>query len=105
MHGRLMTKLAIAALFTALAVTSVDARGFSRSGSVTGPRGNTITSQGSGSCAGGSCSSQQTITGPRGGVTTRSNSAQCANGQCTTSHTTTGPRGQSINRQSTITPN
>lgn len=105
MHGRLMTKFAIAALFAALTVTSVDARGFSRSGTITGPRGKVFTTQGGGSCANGSCSSRQSITGPNGKSVTRTNNAQCANGQCTTSHTTTGPNGKSFTRQSTFTRN
>jgi hypothetical protein len=98
------TYLATAALAVALmtaAASSADA-GWVRSGSGTGPRGNSWSSTGSGSCAGGTCSSSQTFTGPRG-TTTRNGSTTCSGGTCNHTGTITGPNGGTINRSSTVT--
>jgi hypothetical protein len=98
------TYLATATLAVALmtaAASSADA-GWVRSGSGTGPRGNSWSSTGSGSCAGGTCSSSQTFTGPRG-TTTRNGSTTCSGGTCNHTGTITGPNGGTINRSSTVT--
>lgn len=47
---------------------------WTRSGSVTGPRGNTATFAGSTSCAGGACNRTTTYTGPNGRDVTATNS-------------------------------
>jgi hypothetical protein len=59
------------AMIGALSVAAIaDANAWTRSATVTGPRG-TSTVQGSGSCANGSCSRSVTRTGPYGGSVTR----------------------------------
>ncbi|MGC2778150.1 MAG: hypothetical protein WA418_21185, partial [Bradyrhizobium sp.] len=65
------TLLLVAALSAAAAV---DANAWTRSGSVTGPRG-TATFGGSGNCSGGACSWQGGGTGPAGNSWSRSGSA------------------------------
>lgn len=105
MNRRNVSKFALTFLITSFLVGEVAAAGIQRSGTITGPRGKTATTQGSGSCAGGSCSSQQSITGPNGRTATRNNSAQCAGGQCTTNHVVAGPNGRGFKRRGTITPN
>jgi hypothetical protein len=98
-----MTKLiALSTLAAALSVgAAADANAWTRSGTVTGPRG-TSTVQGSGSCSGGTCSRSVTRTGPNGNSVTRQGSASCAGGVCTGSSTTTGPNGNTVYRQGTV---
>ena len=98
-----MTKLiALSALAAALSVgAAADANAWTRSGTVTGPRG-TSSVQAQGSCAGGSCSRSVTRTGPNGNSVTRQGSASCAGGVCTGSSTTTGPAGNTIYRQGSV---
>lgn len=95
-----MTKfIAIAALAAAMSVVAVaDASAWTRSGTVTGPRG-TSTIQGSGSCANGTCSRSVTRTGPYGYSATKQSSASCAGGTCSRSATRTGPYGYSVTKQ------
>lgn len=71
----------------------------SRSGSVTGPGGRTATTQGGGSCAGGSCTYGGSVTGPQGRSFNRSGTAtRTAPGQFNSSATYSGPRGRSVAR-------
>ncbi len=104
MKGNLTPVLGAAALLAvALAATPASAGGWSRSGGGVGAYGRTWSSHGSGSCYGGSCSSQQAFTGPRGGVTTRSGATDCAGGTCNHSATITGPYGGTTTRNSSWT--
>jgi hypothetical protein len=92
---------ALAAVFM-IAGSSMAEAGWKRSGTVVGPYGGTTTVQGSGSCAGGVCTSSQTWTGPNGGTTVRKGKRVCASGVCTYSGTLTGPAGRSVARSGTI---
>jgi hypothetical protein len=95
----LATSLVLATSLLFVGTALAEARGFSRSGSVTGPAGGVYHSQGGGSCAGGSCSYGGQTTGPYGGTFSRSGSAtRTAPGQWTTQGTGTGPAGRSYNR-------
>lgn len=65
--------LTMAALAGSLSVaTMAEANAWTRSGTVTGPNGNSVTRSGSGGCAGGVCTGTRTTTGPRGNSVTRS---------------------------------
>lgn len=86
-----------------VAGASIAEAGWSRKASGTGPRGNSWSSTGSGSCYGGSCSSAQTFTGPAGGTTTRSGNTTCAGGTCNHSATVTGPNGNGYTRSGSVT--
>lgn len=102
-----LMKSAYAPLCLAAALVVVGASfaeaGWSRSSGGTGPRGRTWSSTGSGSCAGGTCSSSQTRTGPNGGTVTRSGSTSCSGGTCEHSATRTGPNGGTATRSGSIT--
>lgn len=55
----------------------------SRSGSATGPRGKTFSSQGTASCVrGAGCASTGTYTGPRGNTVNRRSGTTCSGGVC-----------------------
>jgi hypothetical protein len=96
------TILAASSLAVALSfMATADANAWSRSKTVTGPRG-TSTVTASGACANGVCSRQVTRTGPYGNSVSRQGSAQCAGGVCTTSSVTTGPYGGTRYRSSVI---
>jgi hypothetical protein len=103
MHRNLTSILAVGTLaLGALASASTLAEaGWVRSGGGTGPHGRSWSSNGSGGCYGGSCSSHQTFYGPYGGVTTRSGQTTCADGTCNHSATYTGPNGGTATRNST----
>ncbi len=104
MKGNLTPLLGVAVLAAfAIAATPASAGGWSRSGGGVGPYGRTWSSNGSGYCGGGSCSSHQTFYGPDGGVTTRSGGTTCAGGTCNHSATFTGPYGGTRTRNSTWT--
>ena len=94
--------LAVAVSTGFLAVAVSDANAFDRSGGGTGPRGNSYTSSGSGSCSNGTCSSSQSVTGPRGGTAVRNNSGSCSGSSCTVNHSGTGPNGRTYTRSNTI---
>lgn len=96
------TPITLAAAFL-LAGASVADAGWSRKGGGTGPRGNSWSSTGSGSCSGGSCASMQTFTGPNGGTTTRNGSTTCSGGTCNHSATVTGPNGHGYTRSGSVT--
>jgi hypothetical protein len=75
---------------------------WTRSGSVTGPRGNSASFAGSTSCAGGTCNRATTYTGPNGREVTASGSvARTAPGQFSSSGTVTGPRGGTASHSAT----
>ena len=98
--------LASLSLVAALVVFQASAaNAWTRSGGGVGPRGGTWHSSGSGSCAGGSCSSSQSFTGPAGRTTARQGSTTCAGDTCNHSATITGPNGGTVTRNSTITRN
>jgi hypothetical protein len=92
----------IAVLFVAQASA---ANAWTRGGGGVGPGGGTWHSTGSGSCAGGSCSSQQSFTGPAGRTYSRQGSTSCAGGTCNSSATVTGPNGGTVTRSGTISRN
>jgi hypothetical protein len=89
----------VAVLFVAQASA---ANAWTRVGGGVGPRGGTWHSSGAGSCAGGSCSSNQSFTGPAGRTVTRAGSTSCAGGTCNHSATITGPNGGMVTRNSTV---
>jgi hypothetical protein len=91
------SSLAVVLSFAAAA----DANAWTRATTVTGPRG-TSTVTASGACANGVCNRQVTRTGPRGYSVSRQGSAQCAGGVCTTSSVATGPYGGTRYRSSVI---
>jgi hypothetical protein len=96
------TILAASSFAVALSfMATADANAWSRSTTVTGPRG-TATVTASGSCANGVCTRQATRTGPRGYSVSRQGTAQCAGGVCTTSSVVTGPYGGTRYRSSVI---
>lgn len=102
-----MTRFASAILGSALlmaSVASADA-GWQRNGTTTGPRGGQSTFHGSGSCSGGTCSSNQRRTGPAGNSVTRSGTTTCANGSCNGSATYAGPGGNTVTRSRSSTRN
>lgn len=94
--------LAPAALALSLAV-STGADAFQRSGTWTGPAGGVYTSQGSRSCANGSCSSTGSVTGPAGNTVSRTGSSSCAGGVCTGQATYTGPAGRTTTHTYRVT--
>lgn len=82
---------------------AAEASAWSRSGSVTTARG-TYNVQGSGGCGYGSCSRSRTVTGPYGDSVTRQGTVtRTAPGQAYYSGTVTGPYGGTVYRQGTIT--
>lgn len=95
----------LAAVATALLLTGAmitEASAYSRSSTTVGPRGGVWSSQGSGSCSGGSCASSQSVTGPRGHSATRQGSTTCSGGSCQGSATYTGPRGNTATRSRSL---
>lgn len=82
-------------------MVAADANAWSRSKTVTGPRG-TATVNASGACVAGVCSRQVTRTGPYGNSVTRQGIAHCSGGVCTTSSVATGPRGRTVYRSGVI---
>ncbi|MGJ4889065.1 hypothetical protein ACQR0Z_31565 [Bradyrhizobium sp. HKCCYLS3077] len=99
MKTTLGTLLLVAALSAAAAA---DANAWTRSGSITGPRGTTNFGS-SGSCAGGACGWQGGGTGPAGRSWSRSGSASCSGGSCTVQGQGSGPRGNAYSYSRTVT--
>jgi hypothetical protein len=82
--------------------TAAEASAWTRQGTVTTARG-TYTVNGAGSCAGGTCSRSRTVTGPYGGTVTRNGSVtKTGPGQYQYSGTTTGPYGRTVTRSGTV---
>lgn len=98
-----MKALATAALAGLMVVgAAADASAWTRQGSVTTWRG-TYAYQGSGGCAAGTCSRSRSVTGPYGGTVSRSGSVtRTAPGQYSYSRTTTGPYGGSVTRSGSV---
>jgi len=98
-------KLALASLSIAAAVVVAGcsaASAWTRSGTVTTPRG-TYTGSASGGCAGGTCSRSATVTGPNGRTVSRSGSiSRTGPHSYSYSRTTTGPQGRSVTRAGTV---
>jgi hypothetical protein len=91
--------LAVALALCAMA-GAAEARDRSYSGSVTGPRGNTVTMQGTRSCSGTTCSSTQAWTGPGGQTATRTQEVTgVGTGSGTSATTWTGPAGRTVTRE------
>lgn len=91
---------ALAALLSTAAASQADA--WTRSGSVTTARG-TYTGSASGSCAGGICSRSRTVTGPNGNSVSRSGSvSRTGPYRYSYSRTTTGPNGNSVTRSGAV---
>lgn len=79
-----------------------EANAWTRSGSVTTARG-TYTGQASGTCAGGTCSRTRSVTGPNGNTVTRSGSAtRTGPYRYSYTRTTTGPNGGSVTRSGRV---
>jgi hypothetical protein len=92
--------VALASLMVAGA--AADASAWTRQGSVNTWRG-TYAYQGSAGCAAGTCSRSRSVTGPYGGTVSRSGSVtRTAPGQYSYSRTTTGPRGGSVTRSGSV---
>lgn len=97
--NKLIALSALAGLLTLAASTGASA--WTRTGSVTGPKGS-ITTTVKGSCSGGTCTRDTTRTGTNGKTVTTSGTASCSGGSCTGTRTTTGPNGKSTTRTGTI---
>ena len=79
-----------------------EAAAWTRSGSVTTPRG-TYTGAVAGSCAGGTCSRAAVATGPYGGSVSRTGSiTRTGPGSYSYQRTTTGPAGNSVTRSGSV---
>jgi hypothetical protein len=96
--------IALASALMVAGVSSADA-GWKRTGSGTGPYGGQWSSSGSGSCAGGVCTSTGRVTGPAGNTFVRNSTGSCSGGTCSRSTTVTGPNGTSATRSGTFTRN
>lgn len=91
---------ALAVLLSVAAVSQADA--WTRSGSVTTARG-TYTGSASGSCAGGTCSRSGSVTGPNGNTVSRSGSVtRTGPYRYSYTRTTTGPNGNSVTRSGAV---
>jgi hypothetical protein len=93
-----------ALLVGAFSLASVSqAAAWTRSGTVTTRRG-TYSGQFSGGWAGGTCSRSATVTGPNGRTVSRTGSiTHTGPGTYSYTRTTTGPNGNSITRSGTVT--
>jgi len=90
----------VAATLGLAAVTEANA--WTRSGSVTTARG-TYTGQASGTCAGGTCTRTRSVTGPNGKTVTQSGSAtRTGPYRYRYTQTTTGPNGGSVTRSGRV---
>ncbi|MGZ3282703.1 MAG: hypothetical protein ACXU9C_06245 [Xanthobacteraceae bacterium] len=82
--------------------TLSEANAWSRNGSFTTRRG-TYYGSASGGCAGGTCSRSASITGPNGGTVSRTGSVSRVGPHTYDySRTTTGPNGNSVTRSGTV---
>lgn len=71
--------------------------GASSQRSMTGPGGQTWSSNSSGSYGNGSASGSRTVTAPNGQTATRNSNGTYGGGSATVNRSTTGPNGQSFN--------
>jgi hypothetical protein len=95
-----ITTAAVAGLL--LAASAADASAWTRNGTVHTWRG-AYTVQGSGGCGGGSCSRTRTVTGPYGGTVTRSRTVtRTGPGQYSYQGRVTGPYGGTVTRSGTV---
>lgn len=98
-------KLTLATLLLAGIVSfaaATEASAWTRSTTVTTPRG-TYTGSAAAGCAGGVCSRSATVTGPYGNTVSRSGSvARTAYPSYMYSRTTTGPYGRSVTRSGSV---
>ncbi len=100
-RAALITGLSFATLAGPILSTAAEAR--DRSSTVTTQRG-TYSGQTSKSCAGGTCSREQSVTGPNGKAAERSGSVtKTAPGSYSYSKEATGLQGRSIERSGTVT--
>lgn len=86
------------AVLALVAFSATSAGAWERNAKTEGPYGRTVSSHGSGSCSGGSCSSYQSVTGRYGGRVSRHGSTSCSGGGCNGSATYTGPAGKTVTR-------
>ena len=91
-----------AALASLTQAATPAAAGWQRQGTVTTPRGS-FRSSAAGGCAGGTCARSGTTTGPRGESVTHSGATSCAGGTCTRNGTLTGPNGGSVTTSGSLT--
>ena len=91
------------ALFGTLLATAPAAADWTRSGAVTGPRGQMGTVQGSVSCAGGSCERDVVRAGPRGVSTRTDTLTRTAPGSFRRDSAVTTPRGRMVTGEGAIT--
>ncbi len=102
--SRTFTTIAAASIL--IAGTTLAQAQWSRSGSATGPAGRSVTSQGGGSCAGGTCNFGGSTTGPQGRTASRQGTVtRTAPGQFQSSGTYTGPGGRTATRSGSFTRN
>jgi hypothetical protein len=102
--SRMLTTIAAATIL--IAGTTFAQAQWSRNGSATGPGGRSVTSQGGGSCASGTCNFGGSTTGPQGRATSRQGSVtRTAPGQFQSSGTYTGPGGRSGSRSGSFMRN
>ena len=102
--SRMLTTIAAATIL--IAGTTLAQAQWSRNGSATGPGGRSVTSQGGGSCAGGTCNYGGSTTGPQGRTASRQGTVtRTAPGQVQSSGTYTGPGGRSATRSGSFTRN
>lgn len=94
----IFTSFAVAAAVLLTSVGAAEARSWQRSVTATGPNGGHWSKSGSGSCSGGSCSSNQSWTGPAGNTITRSGTTTCSGGSCQGSAVYTGPNAGTVTR-------
>ena len=95
-----LLSILLAALMSLAAIPQASA--WSRSGSVTTWRG-TYYGQGSGGCAGGTCSRTRSVTGPYGGTVSRVGSiTRTGSGSYSYTQTYTGPNGHGATRSGSI---
>jgi len=79
-----------------------EANAWTRNGSVTTARG-TYTGQASGTCAGGTCTRTRSVTGPNGKTVTQSGSVtRTGPHRYRYTQTTTGPNGGSVTRSGRV---
>lgn len=99
---RILSGLTLATLLVAAPLA--EARDITRSGSVTGPRGQSATVNGSYSrTPGQGATRSRSWTGPQGQSVSRTGSVTPnGNGGATGTRTTTGPQGQSVTRTGSV---